>query len=156
MIVCLSIHQHGCLWYLSSWCCETSSHDDVIKSIHRSPVNSPYKGQWCGALMFSVVYAWINGWGWWFKTPSRPLWCHCYVSEQIGGRGIPQVINYGMCIIHTRKWIKSNGVYDMVLQPKANKVHEYYRYNSKQMSVDGIINQYYKPVQSLCYCSYRS
>ena len=30
--------------------------------IHRSPVNSPHKGQWCGALMFSLICAWINGW----------------------------------------------------------------------------------------------
>ena len=30
--------------------------------IHRSPVNSPHKGQWRWALMFSLIYAWINGW----------------------------------------------------------------------------------------------
>ena len=29
---------------------------------HRSPVNSPHKGQWRGALMFSLICAWINGW----------------------------------------------------------------------------------------------
>ena len=51
-----------------------SIHDDVIKwkhfprywpfvqGIHRSPVNSPHKGQWCGALMFPLICAWINGW----------------------------------------------------------------------------------------------
>ena len=27
-----------------------------------SPVNSPHKGQWRGALMFSLICAWINGW----------------------------------------------------------------------------------------------
>ena len=49
-------------------------HDDVIKwkhsprywpfvrGIHRSPVNSPHKGQWRGALMFSLIFAWINDW----------------------------------------------------------------------------------------------
>ena len=49
-------------------------HDDVIKwkhfprywplvwGIHRSPVNSPLKGEWRGALMFSLICAWINGW----------------------------------------------------------------------------------------------
>ena len=26
------------------------------------PVNSPHKGQWCGALMFSLVCTRINGW----------------------------------------------------------------------------------------------
>ena len=49
-------------------------HDEVIKwkhfprywpfvwGIHRSPVNSPHKGQWRGALMFSLICVWINGW----------------------------------------------------------------------------------------------
>ena len=26
------------------------------------PVNSPHKGQWRGALVFSLISAWINGW----------------------------------------------------------------------------------------------
>ena len=26
------------------------------------PVNSPHKGQWHGALMFSLICIWINGW----------------------------------------------------------------------------------------------
>ena len=51
-----------------------SSHDDVIKwkhfprywpfvrGIHRSPVNSPHKGQWRGALMLSLICTRINGW----------------------------------------------------------------------------------------------
>ena len=49
-------------------------HDDVIKwkhfprywpfvrGIHRSPVNSPHKGQWRGALMFTLICARLNGW----------------------------------------------------------------------------------------------
>ena len=70
------------------WCCHTLTgllihgalphvpdvHDDVIKwkhfpyywsfvqGIHRPPVNSPHKGQWRGALMFSLICVWINGW----------------------------------------------------------------------------------------------
>ena len=51
-----------------------SHHDDVIKwkhfprswpfvwGIYRSPVNSPHKGQWRGALRFSLICAWIHGW----------------------------------------------------------------------------------------------
>ena len=27
-----------------------------------SPVNSPHKGQWRGAFMFSLICVWINGW----------------------------------------------------------------------------------------------
>ena len=34
----------------------------VVRGIHRSPVNSPHKGQWRGALMFSLISAWIDGW----------------------------------------------------------------------------------------------
>ena len=29
---------------------------------HRSPVDSPHKGQWRGALMFSLLCTWTNGW----------------------------------------------------------------------------------------------
>ena len=54
--------------------CFACDHDDVIKwkhfprywpfvrGIHRGPVNSPHKGQWRGALMFSLICARINGW----------------------------------------------------------------------------------------------
>ena len=53
-----------------------------VWGIHRSPVNSPHKGQWRGALMLSLICALNNrlskhSWGWWFETPSYPLWCHC-------------------------------------------------------------------------------
>ena len=34
----------------------------ICVGIHRSPVNSPHKGQWHWALMFSLICAWINGW----------------------------------------------------------------------------------------------
>ena len=49
-------------------------HDDVIKwkhfpcywpfvwGIHRSPVNSPNKVQWCRALMFCLICTWVRGW----------------------------------------------------------------------------------------------
>ena len=33
-----------------------------VRGIHRSPVNSPHKGQWRGASMFSLICVWINGW----------------------------------------------------------------------------------------------
>ena len=35
---------------------------DLCAGIHRSPVNSPHKGQWRGALMHSLICTWINGW----------------------------------------------------------------------------------------------
>ena len=33
-----------------------------VRGIHRTPVNSLHKGQWRGALMFSLICAWINRW----------------------------------------------------------------------------------------------
>ena len=32
-----------------------------VRGIHRSPVNSPHKGQWRGALKSSLICVWING-----------------------------------------------------------------------------------------------
>ena len=54
--------------------CQTIFYDDVLKwkhflrywlfvrGIHRLSLNSPRKGQWHRALMFSLICAWINGW----------------------------------------------------------------------------------------------
>ena len=54
--------------------CSNALHHDVIqwkhfprywpfvRGIHRFPVNSPHKGQWRRALMFSLICAWMNGW----------------------------------------------------------------------------------------------
>ena len=33
-----------------------------VRGIHRSPVNSTHKGQWSGAMMFSLICAWIKVW----------------------------------------------------------------------------------------------
>ena len=43
------------------------------------PVNSPQKGQWRGALMFSLICAWIYGWVNNRETQSCPLWRQCNV-----------------------------------------------------------------------------
>ena len=66
-------YQHIKAW--TKWttlCTEVCMHDDVIKWKHfpcywqfvpvNSPVNSPHKGQWHGALMFTLICARINGW----------------------------------------------------------------------------------------------
>ena len=73
----LILGKHRCFITLTSHEPPTrclAGHDDVIKwkhfprywpfvrGIHRSPVNSPHKGQWRGALMFSVICVWINHW----------------------------------------------------------------------------------------------
>ena len=68
-------------------------HDDVIKwknfprywpfvrGIHRSPVNSPHKGQWRGALIFSLICAWINVWV--NNREAGGLRCHCVHYDDI-------------------------------------------------------------------------
>ena len=33
-----------------------------VRGIHRSPVNFLHKGQWRGALMFSLICNWTNSW----------------------------------------------------------------------------------------------
>ena len=38
------------------------SYWSFVRGIHRSPVDSPHKGQWRGASMFSMICAWTNGW----------------------------------------------------------------------------------------------
>ena len=62
-----------CILHLGAPPSASTSHDDVIKwkhfprnwpfvrGSHRSPVTSPHKGQWRGALHFFFC-AWINGW----------------------------------------------------------------------------------------------
>ena len=69
--VAKSLQIYGCSIF--NWVAETWHHDDVIKwkhfprhwafarGIHRSPVNSPHKGQWREALMFSLICALNNG-----------------------------------------------------------------------------------------------
>ena len=66
----LQVHflEWKCMKFIKSW-----FHDDVIKwkhfpcywpfvrGTHRSPVGSPHKDQWHGAL-FSLICAWTSGW----------------------------------------------------------------------------------------------
>ena len=65
-------------------------HDDVIKwkhfprkwpfvrGIHRSPVNSPHKGQWRGALMFPLICVWITYWENSREADDLRRWCAHY------------------------------------------------------------------------------
>ena len=57
----------------------------ICAGIHRSPVNSPHKGQWRGALMFSLICAWINGW----------------VNNRVAGDLIRHRAYYDIIVIHT-------------------------------------------------------
>ena len=64
----------GTRWLEVGCCHILNRHEDVInwkhllrywsivRGIHRSPVNSPHKGQWRRALIFSLICVWINSW----------------------------------------------------------------------------------------------
>ena len=69
-----------------------------------SPVigESPHKGQWRGALMFSFICARINSWvnnrgGWWFEAPPHSLMRH--YNENAAARN---------CIVHRKSVIDSS------------------------------------------------
>ena len=53
---------------ISHQCMMTSSNGNILRVTGHlcgeftGPVNSPHKGQWRGALMFSLICAWINRW----------------------------------------------------------------------------------------------
>ena len=87
-------------------------HDDIIKwkyfpcywpsvrGIHLSLVDSPHKGQWHRALMFSLICAWTNSWAnnrdaGWFEMPSWPcsLWHHCNGGSQWSKHQSLQIIH---------------------------------------------------------------
>ena len=71
-------HTHEHIWTLTQTQVTAipkgQNYDDIIKwkhfpsywpyvwGIHRSPVNSPHKGQWRRALIFSLICASMNGW----------------------------------------------------------------------------------------------
>ena len=73
-VILKSLFSNLLLWMKSSDFHWKYNLDDIIKwkhflrywpfvrGMHRSPVNSPHKDQCHGALMFSFICAWINGW----------------------------------------------------------------------------------------------
>ena len=56
LLQCCNLHDDGIKWkhFLRYW--------PFARGIHRSPVDSLHKGQWCTALMFSLICAWTNVW----------------------------------------------------------------------------------------------
>ena len=69
--------QHIFVLWIQRYICgdkKSRHHNDIIKwqhfpryrsfvmGNHQSPGDSPHKGQWLGALMFSLICVWTNGW----------------------------------------------------------------------------------------------
>ena len=90
-------------FYTLSWIRETWGPDDIIKwkhfpcywpfvrGIHRSTVNSPHKGQWRGALTFSLICVWINGWV--NNCEAGDLRCYCAHYDVIVMHGWMPIIS---------------------------------------------------------------
>ena len=103
-------------------CQSVDSHDDVIKwkhfprywpfvwGIHRSSVNSPHKGQWRGALMFSLICAWINRWV--NNRQAGDLRHHCAHYDVIVIQTLPTARKTRQFLLHCQdhgyRWTKSS------------------------------------------------
>ena len=88
---CVSNHQRLDCWLNRLFRCISKKTQKLrviglCGGFHRSLVNSPHKGKWCGTLMF-FFYLRLHkrlsrqSWDWWFETPSSPLWCHCNATS---------------------------------------------------------------------------
>ena len=88
-----------------------------------SPVTGefPHEGQWRRVLMFSLICA-LNkqlskqSWGWWFETPSCPLWRQC--------NGLPlQPVYFMIYFIHSASHAVINNEMRRVsaLRPRRNQ-----------------------------------
>ena len=103
---------------------EWTSHDDVIKwmhcrrywpfvrEIHRSTGNSPHKGQWRGALIFSLICAWLNGWT--NNRDAGDLRRHRAPFDVI-------VVTYLLRIISTKWWEMQITIYFTSKQPSISR-----------------------------------
>ena len=73
------------IWYHTRWALwglmMTSSNGNIFR------VTGPLCGEFTDrgefpiqrpvTWSFSLICVWINGWSWWFETPSWSLWCQC-------------------------------------------------------------------------------
>ena len=66
-----------------------------VRGIHQPPVNSPHKGQGRGALMFSLICAWIHGW---VSNPDAGAWRSHHAHYDV------TVIFYTFVNLHYNLW----------------------------------------------------
>ena len=105
-------------------------HDDVIKrkhfprywpfvqGIHRSPRNSPHKGQWRGTLMFSLICTWIN---YWVNNHEacvlRRHRAHCDVTVMSWGRiSATRLVQCHSLQAHCREIIENSNIFSCFLK----------------------------------------
>ena len=88
-------------------------HWPFVRGINRSSVNFPQNGQWRGALMFSLICVWINGWVkiirlviWEAIVPiMTPLECNLLVLSRI----ILPIYPYFSGLLHWHQAKSNNG-----------------------------------------------
>ena len=73
-----------------------------VRRIHRSPVNSPHKGQWLGALLFSLNCAWTNSWA--NNGDAGDLRCHCAHYDFILMLNSITWNSYATSVFHCKQW----------------------------------------------------
>ena len=57
---CTNVGESVTLWHMVAWWRHQMETFSALLAICAG--NSPHKGQWRGAIMFSLIYARINGW----------------------------------------------------------------------------------------------
>ena len=126
-----------------------------MRGIHRSPVKSPYKGQWRGAFFF--FYLNLNERlskhlsGWWFETPSRPLWRHSNEDSclAVARPGLVVAIHWGIlpCYLnntpdHSRSLTRARALMNRIMQysmPQPN--HLRYQWSTLICDIIGCISE---------------
>ena len=91
-----------------------------VRGIHRSTVDSPHKGQWHRALMFSLMCASTNGW-----TNNRDLRCHSAhydltVMGKVDNQEAPnhyhnQLMCHHQCVLTCKELVISIIVSELIL-----------------------------------------
>ena len=82
-----------------------------VRGIHRSPVNSQHKGQWRGALMFSLICARINGWA-----------NNCEVGDLRRHRAHYDVTVMVLVIVDPRRFILGSGSSYLIIPSASTKL----------------------------------
>ena len=105
--------------HLSWWCHQIETflhHWPFVRGIHRPPVNSPHKGQWSVALMFSLIctrtYGWAN------HRYAGDLRCH-HTHYEVTVM-VTEYLTHGMSHVdadpHVEKWYLPSSYF--ILKPK--------------------------------------
>ena len=87
----------------------------AVRGIHRPPADSPHKGQWRGALMFSLIclhkrLSKQSRRGW-FETPLRSLWRHC--NDSTNDSAVPSCSQKKRCSSLIRARYKVSCVFNL-------------------------------------------